>query len=420
MRYLPIFIAGMLLVSCDTFALKERGDLGEACFGNGTCKGTLSCIDGFCVTGGGGDTDLMFPDDGATDDQTDQSDQTDPTDDATIPDDDTVTDDDTVMPDVDTLPENACNEGEICWFIIDTNQTDCYNLTGSVSCPQEGSQFYGQDGNYSGGGREFQSRTTSGPTLIDDNQTKLTWQKTLDDTARSWSDADAYCTGLAGSSYGDRTDWRLPTRQELLSLLAFDSNSVDPLIDEFYFPATPADTFWTGTDHGYNYYYVDFSGDGMSYSDPGETLHQVRCVSSPWNYLSARPIQRWIETTAGSDAIVEDSLTGLIWQFDATGDSSRLWVDALAHCAGLSYAQKNDWRLPDINEMQSLITTGAEPEHVSTFPGMTEDYFWTSTTNAKDISKVWLVEFRYGIIRPDMAKDTNANGIRTICVRNKD
>ncbi|HSA34324.1 MAG TPA: DUF1566 domain-containing protein, partial [bacterium] len=354
-------------------------------------------------------------------------DPSDQSDDAAIPDDDTAApnddtplpDDDTVIPDVDTLPENACNEGEICWFVIDTIQNACYNLTGSVTCPSEGSQFYGQDGNYAGGGREFQNRTTSGPTLIDDNQTKLVWQKATDGTTRSWNDAESYCTGLAGSNYGDRTDWRLPTRQELLSLLAFDAQSVEALIDGFYFPSTPADSFWTGTNHGYNYYYVDFSGDGMSYSDAPGTLHQVRCVSSPWNYLPARPITRWGETTAGADTVIEDALTGLVWQMAFDYDE-RLWADALAHCATLDHAQKNDWRLPDINELESLITYGAQPEHVTTFPTIDEDYFWSSTTNAKDIAKAWVAEFKYGIIRPDMAKDVNSNGIRTICVRNKD
>ncbi len=388
-RYLFVMLFAALTFGCSDFTLKEPG----------------------------GDSD-----NGQSDDQTDQSDQSDPTeqtDDTAIPDDDAATTDDDTVPDVDTLPENACNEGELCWHIIDTVQTSCYNLTGAVTCPSDGSQFYGQDGNYSGGGREFQNRTTSGPTLIEDNQTKLWWQKTPDTTARSWSDADAYCTGLAGGNYGDRTDWRLPTRQELLSLLAFDANSVDPLIDGFYFPATPANTFWTGTKHGYNYYYVDFSGDGMSYSDPPETTHLVRCVSSPWTYLTERPIERWQQTTAGADTVIEDTLTGLVWQMIFSYDE-RIWTDALSYCASLNHAQKTDWRLPDINELESLITYGVEPEHVTTFPTIVEDYFWSSTTNAKDITKVWLVEFKYGIVRPDMAKDTNANGIRTICVRNKD
>lgn len=430
MRYLLFLAACVLALSCDALSLTRRGEEGYPCFTDGTCLGTLSCVDDLCVTAGGGDNDTGQSDDQPDQtDQSDQSDQTDPSDqsdlsdlsdDAVVPDDDfATTDDDTETPDVDTIPENACNEGEICWFVIDTRQTDCYNLTGAVTCPSEGSQFYGQDGNYSGGGREFQNRTTSGPTLIDDNQTKLVWQKTQDGTARSWSDADAYCTGLAGSNYGDRTDWRLPTRQELLSLLAFDAQTSKAQIDDFYFPSTPADTFWTGTKHGYHYYYVDFSGDGMSYSDPPETTHLVRCVSAPWNYLAARPIQRWTETTAGADTVIEDALTGLVWQMAFDYDE-RLWADALSHCASLNHAQKSDWRLPDINELESLLTYGAEAEHVTTFPTIDEDYFWSSTTNAKDISNVWLAEFKYGIIRPDMAKDVNANGIRTICVRNKD
>ncbi len=426
-RYLVAAVA-FCACACSDFSLEERGDLGEACFDNGTCQEPFVCVDGTCIAISG-DTDLAFPDDGAADyateasDQVETPDQTDPIgqpDDAIFPDDGTVPSDaDTAIPDIDTLPANTCNEGEICWSVIDTRQTACYNLTGSVACPQEGSQFYGQDGNYSGGGREFLNRTTSGPMLVEDNQTKLWWQKTLDLTKRNWNEANDYCAWLAASNYGDRTDWRLPTRQELLSLLSFDAQSAEALIDKFYFPSTPADTFWTGTKHGYNYYYVDFSGEGMSYSDPAEKLHLVRCVSSPWNYVPERPLVRWLETTSGSDPVVEDLLTGLVWA-RAIAQANLLWKDALSFCASLSWGDRTDWRLPDINELESLITYGAAPEHTSTFPDLTDDYFWSSTTNAKDIAGAWTVEFRYGIVRPDMKKDENINGIRTVCVRNRD
>ncbi len=158
----------------------------------------------------------------------------------------------------------------------------------------------------------------------------------------------------------------------------------------------------------------------MSYSDSADKTHLVRCVSAPWNYLSERPISRWVKTAVGGDTIVEDLLTRLIWRFDPAGSTALVWKDALAFCENLSHAQRSDWRLPDINELESLITYGAAPEHVSTFPDMVADYFWSSTTNAKDVSRAWVAEFKYGIVRPDMKKEENNNGIRTICVRNKD
>jgi hypothetical protein len=57
-----------------------------------------------------------------------------------------------------------------------------------------------------------------------DKETGLVWQRDTDDTARDWNEACSYCYQL---SLGGRKGWRMPTIEELASL-------VDPL------QATPA------------------------------------------------------------------------------------------------------------------------------------------------------------------------------------
>jgi hypothetical protein len=55
-----------------------------------------------------------------------------------------------------------------------------------------------------------------------DKETGLVWQKTLDTTDRVWQNARSYCNEL---SLGGRMGWRLPTVQELASL-------VDPTVPD--------------------------------------------------------------------------------------------------------------------------------------------------------------------------------------------
>lgn len=49
---------------------------------------------------------------------------------------------------------------------------------------------------------------------------------------------------------------------------------------------------------------------------------------------------------------VTDSSTGLVWQQAEPGTMS--WDSALAYCEGLSLTGANDWRLPNIKELESL------------------------------------------------------------------
>lgn len=67
--------------------------------------------------------------------------------------------------------------------------------------------------------------------------------------------------------------------------------------------------------------------------------------------------------TDKGDGTVRDNLTGLIWLKDAGVIGSRAWKDALAICGALQSEEcglsdgsvEGDWRLPNINELQSLI-----------------------------------------------------------------
>lgn len=102
--------------------------------------------------------------------------------------------------------------------------------------------------------------------------------------------------------------------------------------------------------------------------------------------------------TVNGDVIVTDTETGLIWQ--KTYVSGKTWQQALSYCESLTYAGYSDWRLPNKNELASLINY-EKYSPASDFPDMPSNYFWSSSTNAGNTSNAWFVGFGYGHVSND-------------------
>ena len=68
--------------------------------------------------------------------------------------------------------------------------------------------------------------------------------------------------------------------------------------------------------------------------------------------------------TDNGNGTVTDSATGLVWQkcsngMNATSCSGSVstltWSSAITYCEGLTLGGRSDWRLPNINELGSII-----------------------------------------------------------------
>jgi len=57
--------------------------------------------------------------------------------------------------------------------------------------------------------------------------------------------------------------------------------------------------------------------------------------------------------TDNGNGSVTDNNTGLMWQQGEGGQM--MWEDAITYCEGLSLAGFTDWRLPNKNELNSII-----------------------------------------------------------------
>ena len=315
---------------------------------------------------------------------------------------------------------SECHEqitlGNIC-----TGQTKCYNNTEEITCPtSETADFYGQDAQYAKAGycypQSFSIKTNaSGENIVVDNNTGLEWQQVISEETFTWENATTHCEGL---NYGGHKDWRLPTPQELLTIA--NSNRHDPPLDSTYFQISL--DLWTskpysqdeqvafsfGASYGYVWWYKNKS-----------TAMETMCVRG--NEL---PEPVFSSSKISGDTIIYDSTTGLIWQ--QTYETSKTWQEAIKYCEDLTYAGKNDWRLPNKNELASLLDYDKSSSPYSDFPNMPKKWFWSSTTSneSNKIPIAWHTNFGntdkiYGTNTESKSGSTSTSSNAVRCVRSE-
>ena len=122
--------------------------------------------------------------------------------------------------------------------------------------------------------------------------------------------------------------------------------------------------------------------------------------------------------TDNGDGTVTDNLTGLVWLQDADCWGKETWAQALAaatgagpwFCASPAGIVANDWRLPNIQELQSLI------DHSQSYPALPPNHpfadvqnhlYWSSTTDAESTWEAYRVSLATGGQFKAMKTDTN-------------
>ena len=115
------------------------------------------------------------------------------------------------------------------------------------------------------------------------------------------------------------------------------------------------------------------------------------------------------------DEIKEDNDTQLIWQNNsAVQESKKDWYDAKRYCESLVLSSYNNWRLPTIKELQTLVNTQkSKPAIKEDFAFTASSYYWSSTERLNDPYNAWLVHFDYGYT--DYSSTSGKNYVR--CVR---
>ena len=113
------------------------------------------------------------------------------------------------------------------------------------------------------------------PEIVTDQRTGLMWQRNVVEDCFNLEAAKLYAAKLRLGRY---KDWRVPTKEELLSIV--DHSRRGPAIDIEVFPNTPSCWFWSvspnarNSNHAWLVHFVD--GDS-SYNDVS-SCYRVRCV----------------------------------------------------------------------------------------------------------------------------------------------
>lgn len=139
-----------------------------------------------------------------------------------------------------------------------------------------------------------------------------------------------------------------------------------------------------------------------------------------------------VEFVIGNDGTVTDKTTGLMWMRCVVGQN---FVPATNSCTGTAikaewdkmvllrdfnasggFAGKTDWRLPNVNELRSIVEDCRAEPAINTvlFPDTPAGKFWTSTTYITAPANAWQVDFGQG--RDNYDAKTNVNYIRLVRV----
>jgi len=118
----------------------------------------------------------------------------------------------------------------------------------------------------------------------------------------------------------------------------------------------------------------------------------------------ASPTPRFFDRLDGT---VTDNLTGLMWAKDANLAGAMTWAEALAYANNLSFGNAGcggpytDWRLPNANELASLVDKSNYNPALPTghpFSNVQSSYYWSSTTLAGYTDSAWHVSMGYGLV----------------------
>ena len=297
---------------------------------------------------------------------------------------------------------------------MNSGQSLCYNTVGDkIPCPGSG-----QDAEFKPGAPWPRPRFRVDGDLVRDRSTGLIWLRDANrpEFPLSWTEALDYTASLANQGLAGRSDWRLPDRNELHSLISFrDKNPALP--DDHPFENVFLGWYWTSTSAAINpgfAWYVHMEGGRMFYGRKDSSYMvwpvcgkgngllpatgQVSCFDTVGRKIPCAASGQDAELRMGAawpeprfvaeGQIVRDRLTGLVWTQNADLAAGPLnWEQALKLAAGLDIprpAAHGPWRLPTINELKSLVDAERHSPALPAdhpFAPLGEAY-WSSTTSA--------------------------------------
>lgn len=115
--------------------------------------------------------------------------------------------------------------------------------------------------------------------------------------------------------------------------------------------------------------------------------------------------------TLHNDGTVTHNSTGLMWMRCSLGQtwdgstctgaaSTFLWQNALVAAQSHSFGGFSDWRLPNKNELESLVEQRCVSPSINSmvFPNTPSTFFWSSSPDADNSFSAWSFNFGSGYV----------------------
>ncbi len=247
--------------------------------------------------------------------------------------------------------------------------------------------------------------------IVIDNIRGLIWQDNseVNTNEMSWSDAVSYCENL---TLAGRDDWRLPNDSEIMSIVDYSqfNYSIDPAFEN-----TVRFDYWLSNSYIYDptrrALRVSFNGGYIDVGDKAYNPYWSLGLSGYiWTKFNVRCVtgvdkndQKVIYTRYNSDIVIDTS-TRKMWQDNRDTRYKKLtFSKAIEYCNNLTLGGYDDWRLPNKNELLSILDT---KNFRTNWKLLDKNFYYqnlnqwspyiSSTTFVRDEDMAWSVHFGSG------------------------
>jgi len=96
--------------------------------------------------------------------------------------------------------------------------------------------------------------------------------------------------------------------------------------------------------------------------------------------------------------LVTDSTNNIMWQDNtAASPNAHQWAEGINLCEALTLGSYDNWRLPTINELRSIVDYGeSNPAIYNVFRNARANIYWSSTTVGDNHGRAWRIDFARG------------------------